>query len=78
VEWTVGSESVLVDELERGELDLVIGGFRDDSPWVDKAALTSAYAEAEGPDGKPQKHVMLAPLGENRFLVALETFLQER
>jgi polar amino acid transport system substrate-binding protein len=75
ITWTVGSESVLVDALDRGELDLVIGGFRADTPWLDRAALTAPYAESEGADGAIEQHVMLARLGENRFLVALETFL---
>jgi len=75
VSWTVGSESVLIDAMDRGELDLVIGGFRDDTPWMDRAALTAPYTESTGDDGAVEKHVMLAPLGENRFLVALETFL---
>jgi polar amino acid transport system substrate-binding protein len=76
VDFTEGSESVLVDALERGELDVVIGGFRDDSPWLDKAALTAPYDQVTGPDGAPEQHVMLTPLGENRLLVALETYLQ--
>jgi len=75
VEWTVGSEASLVGELERGRLDLVVGGFVDDTPWSEKAAVTRWYAEAEGEDGERERHVMLTRMGENWFLVTLETFL---
>ncbi len=74
VEWTVGSEAELVAALERGDLDVVVGGFRDDTPWVDKAAVTRPYAETTTPDGT-EKHVMITRMGENGFLVALETYL---
>ncbi len=76
--WTVGNEESLVEALERGDLDVVVGGFTDTTPWSDRAAATVPYTEAPGSDGAPQKHVMLVHLGENRFLVALETFLLER
>lgn len=78
VEWRIGSEESLVAALERGELDVVVGGFTDATPWIDRAAKTVPYTESRGPDGRPQKHVMLARMGENRLLAALETFLLER
>lgn len=78
VDWTVGNEESLVAALERGDLDVVIGGFTDATPWADRAATTVPYTEAPRPDGSPEKHVMLARMGENRFLVALEEFLLER
>src|SRR5690606_10796333 len=39
-EWTEGSEAPLVEALDRGELDLVIAGFYDDTPWTEMAAVT--------------------------------------
>jgi polar amino acid transport system substrate-binding protein len=77
VEWTEGGEADLVSALERGELDLVIGGFTDTTPWTSKAAMTQPYAESTNEEGKTAKHVMLAPMGENAFLVELERFLLE-
>ena len=76
--WTVGNEESLVEALERGDLDVVVGGFTDATPWAERAATTVPYIEAPGADGTPQKHVMLVRMGENRFLVALEEFLLER
>ncbi|ROR65319.1 amino acid ABC transporter substrate-binding protein (PAAT family) [Agrococcus jenensis] len=77
VEWTPGSEATLAEALEAGELDLVIGGFVEDTPWTEFGASTRPYVEAGTAEGN-DKHVMLAPLGENAFLVALETFLDEQ
>ncbi|KAE8763588.1 transporter substrate-binding domain-containing protein [Georgenia thermotolerans] len=75
VEWTVGGEEALVGRLERGQLDLVVGGLTARSPWAEKAALTYRYTEAVGPEGEKELHVMAAPMGENAFLVELEHFL---
>lgn len=75
VVFVEGSEAELVDLLERDALDVAIGGFLDDTPWVDKAATTLPYAETTGPTGKTQKHVMLVPLGENAMLLALDRYL---
>lgn len=76
VEWTAGSEATLAEALEDGELDVVIGGFLDDTPWAEFGAPTRPYVTAGTGEGDEQ-HVMLTPLGENAFLVALESFLDE-
>jgi len=78
VEWTSGGEEDLVGRLERSELDLVVGGFTEASPWSAQAALTYPYTTVPGPDGAPEAHVMAAPMGENAFLVALESYLLDR
>ncbi len=75
VEWEAGGEEHLVSGLERGELDLVVGGITAKTPWSQKAAVTRPYATVTDAEGKPADHVMLTPLGENAFLVALERFL---
>lgn len=76
--WVIGGEQHLVDQLEKGELQIVIGGITADTPWSRKAAPTRAYAESTAPDGKKLKHVMLVRLGENRFLGELERYLDVR
>lgn len=75
VEWVVGGEQRLVDDLARGELELVVGGLTADSPWVSSAALTRPYVSVPGPTGQPEPHVVAAPMGENAFLVQLERYL---
>lgn len=78
VAWTIGSEEALVRALERQDLDLVVAGLTESSPWVARAGMTRSYGEFTDEDGKTHKLVMLVPMGENAFLVKLETFLSER
>lgn len=74
--WTVGSEETLVGLLEDGDLDLVVGGLTDQTPWVDKAGATRGYTGIPGADGR--SIVMLVPLGENAMLASLESFVPRR
>ena len=76
IAWTHSSEAQLAEALRRGELDLAVGGFTDDTPWTDRAALTEPYTEAEDAAGETRKHVMLTRPGENGMLVAVERFLR--
>ena len=41
--WVEGSEAEVMEALEAGELDLVIGGLTSTSPWSSMAALTHPY-----------------------------------
>ncbi len=75
VEWTVGGEEHLVGELEKGNLDLVIGGLTDQTPWADKVGMTRAYPNL--PEAEGRALVMLVPPGENRFLSELERYLDK-
>lgn len=75
VVWSHDAESELMAQLKEGEVDVVIGGLADDSPWTTHAAFTRPYAEAVGPDGKPVKLVIATRLGENALLSNLERFL---
>lgn len=74
IEWSVGSEAHLMDALDRGDLDVVLGGFLDDTPWSELGAVTRPYAETTTSEGT-EKHVMVVRMGENAFLVALEKYL---
>lgn len=73
VTWEVGSEETLVKGLQLGRLDIVIGGFTVDTPWADRAAVTRAYPNIPGSQGR--EIVMLVPAGENRMLIEVESFL---
>lgn len=77
-EWVTGSEQELTKALKEGELDLVIGGFAADTPWVTHAGTTRPYTESKDAFGKTVKHVFLVPLGENAFLLALDRFLLQQ
>jgi membrane-bound lytic murein transglycosylase MltF len=66
VEWTVAGEEHLVSLLEDGSLDVAVGGFSDQNPWVARVALTRPYADTR---------VLMAPMGENELLSELERWL---
>ncbi|GAB2527483.1 transporter substrate-binding domain-containing protein [Paramicrobacterium agarici] len=75
IEWTVGSEEALVRGLEKQQLDVVIAGMTDQTPWATRAALTRPYMKTTAKDGTVLEHVMLVPMGENALLSALEIYL---
>jgi ABC-type amino acid transport substrate-binding protein len=77
VEWTVGTEYVLAEAVKHGELDLVIGGLDDKTPWEKHAGLTRGYTESTDERGDKHHHVMLVGKGENAFLLELDKFLME-
>ena len=77
VEWSIGSEESLVGDLEHGEIDLLVGGFTDATPWTDRVAMTVPYTSDTDERGQTHKQVMLVRMGENRFLLTLESFLLE-
>jgi len=76
VEWTLDGETALVSAMERGELDVIIGGLHADSPWSDAVSITRAYAESDEA-GETVRHALAVPLGENALLVRLEAYLDE-
>ena len=78
VEWHHSGEEKLITMLAESELDVVVGGLTDQSPWESDAALTTSYAESLGVDGSTMKHVMAVPMGENAFMTSLEAFLLEQ
>jgi ABC-type amino acid transport substrate-binding protein len=76
--WTPGTESQLLEALERGELDVVAGGFTGSTAWRERVALTRPYPPARtvaGPREPARGHVMAVAPGENGWLRELETFL---
>lgn len=78
VRWTVGGEEALMGGLERDELDLVIGGLTEKSPWTTHAALTVPHSTGTSPEGNRVGRVFAVPLGENAFMVTVERVLLER
>lgn len=60
--------------LDRGELDILIGGFLQSTPYK-KAGYTRPYLITK--NDKPHRHVIAVRRGENRFLVTLEKFLEQ-
>lgn len=73
VRWSSGSEEELVSGLEKGALDLVVGGITDRTPWADRVGVSRGYPQIPGSDGRAIS--FLVPQGENAFLTAIERFL---
>ena len=73
ITWVWGSEESLIKRLQHHQLDLIVGGFTSETPWSDRVAVTRGYPEIPSSDGRDI--VMLVPMGENRMLFELETFL---
>ena len=73
IETVHGSETRLLEGLHRRELDIVIGGFTQDSPWKRDVAFTRPYHDDK--DGR--KHVLALPPGENGLLMRVEQFLHD-
>lgn len=78
IEWVQGAEHELAEQIKHDKLDIIIGGIASDTPWMKHAGVTKPYVETVDPRGKTVKHVMLVPLGENRFLLTLDKFLQSQ
>jgi ABC-type amino acid transport substrate-binding protein len=68
VEWTTGGATL--GQLERGELDVVVGGLAKDDPWTRRVGFTIPYGRSA-----ERELVMAVPQGENAMLMALEAYL---
>jgi ABC-type amino acid transport substrate-binding protein len=77
VAWQPGGESVLLDKLRHFELDLVIGGVTEDSPWRSKVALSKPVRVDFTPRGR-LRHVWARPPGENAWIMHVDEFLAKR
>lgn len=75
VDWQAGGEEELIGLLGERELDLVVGGLTDQSPWSSDVALTTSYAESKGIAGSTDKNVVAIQMGENAFMTSVERFL---
>lgn len=76
VEWHLMGEESAVEAMERGEIDLLVGGMTDKTPYAAKVGMTRPYAESVE-DGEKVAHVMAVPMGENAMLSELERYLDE-
>ena len=68
IEYIIGSESVLIKQLEQRKIQTIIGGFNKNTVWTKHAGLTTPYDDV---------HVFLIPKGENRLAFELEKHFNE-
>lgn len=77
-EWHYLDLHESVKALEHGDVDLLIGGLVNASPYAKHAAFTRPYEIAGGRyQGERRRHVLAVRRGENRFLLKLEAFLKQ-
>ncbi|WP_300344607.1 transporter substrate-binding domain-containing protein [Nesterenkonia sp.] len=70
IRWVTGSESELVGQLAAGDLDLVIGGFDEGTPWQQAVAPSRPYHRPQEGPGR----IVLVEQGENALLLDLESY----
>jgi polar amino acid transport system substrate-binding protein len=70
IAWQRGSESQLMEALQGGELDVVIGGMKESTPWSSHVGMTRSYVTFNS-----EAYVMVVRQGENCWLLALDKFL---
>jgi len=82
--WTLRSEEQLVVFLEEETLDLAVGGFTPDTPWMDRVGVTRPFTlepttPVPGTEAleAPHEFVMLLQPGENALISSVEEFLDE-
>jgi extracellular solute-binding protein (family 3) len=77
VQWRVSTESELLHALHERELDVVVGGLADDTPWKKEIAITLPYHTDTAPrTTRVEHHVLAAAPGENRWLMELNRELE--
>ncbi|QIL88703.1 transporter substrate-binding domain-containing protein [Microbulbifer sp. SH-1] len=73
--WSIVDVDSAMQQLQRGELDIVVGGLLKSSPYRE-VGFTRPYVEFTPEEGEQRAQVMAVRRGENRWLVTLERFLK--
>lgn len=73
-EFHPGGETELFERLEKFELDLVVGGITDATPYAKHVGLTLHHTKREEA-GTTRSYVFATPPGENDWLLTLDRFL---
>lgn len=73
VRWSVMSEAELSEALQHGEIQIAVAGYTKKTPWSKHVGLSRPYVEV----GK-EKHVVAVQKGENRWLLRVERFLDDK
>ncbi|MDT0577080.1 hypothetical protein RM533_12980 [Croceicoccus sp. F390] len=75
VAWRTGSASALLQQLEAGEVDLVVGEWARSSPLGNEVSLSAAIASAEPSDAQEPALRLARKPGENRLVTATDTLV---
>lgn len=74
VEWRPGALDPLSEALHARELDVLIAGLDEKTPYAPRLALTQPYLSAEV-RGRSTKRVLAVQPGENALLLSLDRWL---
>lgn len=82
IKWRWGSEQELLDALMHFELELVLAGLVEDSPWAKSVGVTKPYCRVTHETGNSgtareivEAHVLAVPPGENAWLAQVQSGL---
>ena len=73
VRWSVMSEAELAEALKHGKIDIAVAGYTKKSPWSKHIGLSRPYVEVGN-----ERHVVAVRQGENRWLLRVERFLDDK
>jgi len=71
--FRAGQQDALLSALARFELDLVVGGIGEDTPWQERVGLSEPWLERPEADGG--NLVLAVPPGENGWLGIVQRFV---
>lgn len=69
VAWTTGPAARLMEKLDRGDVDIIIGEFGRSAPISTQASLSDAIGQPEPRDGKVPVLRLARRKGENRLIL---------
>jgi membrane-bound lytic murein transglycosylase MltF len=67
VHYVYGTESELIKKMENYNLHIMVGGFKKNTMWKERAGLSTTYTDND--------NCILVARGENKLLYELETYL---
>ena len=76
VETRRGDLDLLVEALDKREIDVLLAGLEKKTPYASKLALTQPYVNVRGRDGKKEAHVVAVTPGESALLLSLDRYLK--
>lgn len=75
VAWRHRGQDTLMGQLEKRQLDLVVGGHAEDSPWAARVATSRPFHVVDD-HGRTVERVVALPPGENAWLLRFERYVR--
>jgi hypothetical protein len=75
IHWRRGAEAELVEAVHRRELDVLVAGLDNSTPYRSRLGLSQPYLEYKDRYGSTKKRVIAVTPGESALLLSLDRFL---